>query len=375
MTNLELRQLSRELKETMYISRGGFDKRVHNFIVLDYNNKEFVAEIIGDAKLIKACIEHLFEYIRFYKRKEFTTPQYIFDATLEWERSFVYLEDSSSIQAIVNAFDWLRLTLNTYIENKSMFELLGIKTPTKKKIRVYGSNIYWKEENDEFEHQLNKFDFKKTNIVKAHLGRNNYNKERDKYKILARNPNIQGFMVDINCGYTSEQFKQLCGEIQRDGEIMEKLIWIEEPMKPKTDGCWKDIADNIALAAGENHHGLIEMVRLMEKGIQWIMPDIGRTLRVSEYKDLIESSKKHKTNISLHSYSSGILAYTSMMLLLSLNDEEVLYEHDFSGNAIMDEIIGELVEFKEGYAHIEIIPVHEISLKYDSSWTKEVVVL
>ena len=64
MTSLELRQVSRELRETMFISRGGFDRRTHNFIALEYKGKEFISEVIGDSKLIKMCIIHLFEYIR-----------------------------------------------------------------------------------------------------------------------------------------------------------------------------------------------------------------------------------------------------------------------------------------------------------------------
>ena len=123
------------------------------------------------------------------------TLDFIFKTAKEWERSFVYLEEASSVQAIVNAFDWLEIIVKTYIENKSIYEVIGLDEPTKNSVQVYGSNIYWKRDRDEFEKQLHDFDFSKTKIIKAHLGRNSFEEEREKYKLIAKHQKVEKFMV------------------------------------------------------------------------------------------------------------------------------------------------------------------------------------
>ena len=47
MIELSLSQYSRQLFETMHISRGGFTSRTHNIIKLTYKGHSFFSEIIG----------------------------------------------------------------------------------------------------------------------------------------------------------------------------------------------------------------------------------------------------------------------------------------------------------------------------------------
>ena len=102
MIELSLCQYSRQLFETMHISRGGFTSRTHNIIKLTYKGKSFFSEIIGDSELIKYLINRLFNSLK--NKNNFSNLNDFFEGVEKWINSFVYLESHSSVNSIACAF-------------------------------------------------------------------------------------------------------------------------------------------------------------------------------------------------------------------------------------------------------------------------------
>ncbi len=365
MIEISLHQYSRELLETMHISRGGFTSRTHNIVSLTYKGHDFFSEVIGESQLIEYLFERLFDYIKI--NKNISTLSEFFVVVDEWINSFVYLEVHSSISSIGCAFDWLKVITDSYFSGKTIFEILSIPNPKRDYTKVYGSNLYWKSSIKEFKKQINDFDFSKTSILKFHLGRMSPKNEFKYYQLIEENPNIDQFMIDLNCGYRIEEFKELSEYLLSSEIFRKKLLWIEEPTHPDLANYWNNIT-SINLAAGENHHGIQQLSNLSTYGIEWIMPDFGRTLRITDFPILVKEIKGN-SYISFHSYSSGFLAYLSLLISTALPLEKTLYEHDFSQNALLSDITRDSIKIKNGFAYIDGNALHELNLnKIEDSW-------
>ena len=102
--------------------------------------------------------------------------------------------------------------------------------------------------------------------------------------------------------------------------------------------------------------------------VNWIMPDFGRTLKLTDFPILLKNIKDN-SSISFHSYSSGFLAYLSLLISTALPEEKTLYEHDFSQNALLKDITKDSLFIKNGFAYIDQSALHELNLNdIDDSW-------
>ena len=73
---LLLHQLSKPLVESMMISRGGFNHRVHNIVELNIQGKSFYSEVIGDSHLILFLFNRL---SIFLKERDIKTLDYLYE--------------------------------------------------------------------------------------------------------------------------------------------------------------------------------------------------------------------------------------------------------------------------------------------------------
>ncbi len=366
MIELSLNQYSRELFETMHISRGGFTSRTHNIVSLTYRGHTFFSEVIGDSELIKYLFNRLFSYLKF--KNSANNLSELFEVVDDWINSFVYLEVHSSVFSIGCAFDWLKVITDSFFKGKSIFHILSMPEPKRDFTKVYGSNLYWKSSVTDFQKQIKEFEFSKTSILKFHLGRMKPENEFEYYELIEESDLIDKFMIDLNCGYTMEEFKKLNEYLVSSEIFRKKLLWIEEPTHPDLASQWKNIT-SINLAAGENHHGIQQLYDLSNFNIKWIMPDFGRTLRLNDFPKLFKKLKDN-SYISFHSYSSGFLAYLSLLISTALPLEKTLYEHDFSKNALLKDITKGSLIIKNGFAYIDQSALHELSLNnIDNSWS------
>ena len=366
MIKLSLHQYSRELVETMHISRGGFTSRTHNIVSLSYKGHSFFSEVIGDSELIKYLFNRLFDYLK--KNNNNNNISEFFENVDNWINSFVYLELHSSVNSISCAFDWLKVLSDSYFQGKSIFNILSIPEPKRDYSRVYGSNLYWKASIEDFKKQIKAFDFSNTSILKFHLGRMSPENEFKYYELIEESYQIDKFMIDLNCGYKINDLEELSKYLLSSEIFRKKLLWIEEPTHPDLAYHW-EYKTNINLAAGENHHGIQQLSNLSNYNVKWIMPDFGRTLKLSEFPTLLKKISNNSF-ISFHSYSSGFLAYLSLLISTALPLEETLYEHDFSQNALLDDITKDSISIKDGIAFIDPCALHELTLKnIDKSWS------
>ena len=366
MINLSLHQYSRPLVETMHISRGGFTTRTHNIVSLTYKGHDFFSEVIGDSELIRYLFNRLLNYLKGYKF--ITNIIEFFEIVDNWINSFVYLEVHSSVSSIGCAFSWLSVITESYFSGKSIFDILSMPNPKREFTKVYGSNLYWKSSIEEFKKQISDFDFSKTSILKFHLGRLSPEDELKHYETIEENSNIKNFMIDLNCGYKKDQLRSLSKYLSTSEILSKKLLWLEEPTHPELANQWTNIT-SINLAAGENHHGVKQLVDLSNYQIKWVMPDFGRTLKLEDFTLLLKKINKNAC-ISFHSYSSGFLAYLSLLMSTSLPAEKTLYEHDFSDNALLKDITQDALLIKDEYAYLDQSALHELNLeKVNDSWT------
>ena len=227
--------------------------------------------------------------------------------------------------------------------------------------------MYWRSSIKHFKKQIKDFDFSKTSILKFHLGRLSPENEYKFYECIEENSNIQNFMIDLNCGYELQELNKLSQYLSSSETLREKLLWIEEPTHPDLAEFW-EAETNFNLAAGENHHGVQQLTNLSRYNISWIMPDFGRTLKITDFPSLVKKIKI-SSSISFHSYSSGFLAYISLLISTSLPLEKTLYEHDFSQNALLQDITQDALSIKNGLAYIDQSALHELNLNnVDNSW-------
>tara|TARA_B100000886_G_C20426452_1_gene494318 strand:+ start:4564 stop:5640 length:1077 start_codon:yes stop_codon:yes gene_type:complete len=350
----------------MHISRGGFKSRTHNIVLLTYKGHSFFSEVIGDSELIRFLFLRLFNYLK--ENKSIKNFADLYEGVKDWIDSFVYLEPHSSVNSIGCAFDWLRVIVESYYQGSSIFDILSIPNPKRKFTKVYGSNLYWKASIDEFKKQIDDFDFSQTSILKFHLGRMAPGDEYKYYEVIDKCKNIREFMIDLNCGYNLNQLKELSNYLDSSDNLRKKLLWLEEPTYPDLSNQWKNNT-SLNLAAGENHHGTQQLSDLLSYEIDWIMPDFGRTLSLSDFPTLWKKINKN-ASISFHSYSSGFLAYLSLLVSTVIPLEKTLYEHDFSENALLTDITNNALYIKDGYAYIDPNALHDLNLdKIDDSWT------
>ncbi|WP_186587260.1 enolase C-terminal domain-like protein [Synechococcus sp. A15-28] len=214
----------------------------------------------------------------------------------------------------------------------------------------------------DFESQFSGFDFSKTNNIKVHLGANAIEDESDFYLVLERYMHrADSIMIDYNCGYNLSALVDIQNVLLRYPNLSNKLLWVEEPTHPNFSKYWKDLLF-FECAAGENHHGVESLFQLTNCNVKYIMPDLGRTLKVSELPSLIKRLEKSDSSISFHSFSSGFLSYITLYLTLSLDTKHQMFEYDFSDNALLDEILLDSFQIKDGYVTLNSSVLFDLNL-------------
>ena len=331
VTHVEVAHWSRELRETMQISRGGFRERHHIFVRCSSDSGYMgYGEAVGDWRRIHATLQAGMNIQRLLDR-ELQAPKDAWRILLGGD---VYFESLGSTWAAVSAIEMALTDLMARENEAHATEILGAKRPITS-LATYASNVYW-DAPGLMADVARRITDRGVRSIKVHVGVEGPAEELPRLQAVrdAIGPEAT-LMVDLNCGYLPEQAIQ-AGRLWADLDI----AWLEEPVAPSD---WMGLSSvvsktSIPVAIGENLGFLSDFRRAIDSGVRVLMPDAGR-IGMHNCRSVDDLCSRHGVSFSPHNFSSGVLLGATIHLL-SASSEPGPLEIDLSHNALYEELWG-----------------------------------
>jgi len=137
------------------------------------------------------------------------------------------------------------------------------------------------------------------------------------------------------------------------------LNWLEEPIPADSSlKDWKKLSKNISipLAAGENFSSLNQFsIYLKNKIFKFLQPDIAKWGGFTQNSKVVKNIIKNNATYCPHFLGGGIGLIASAHLLSASNDSGIL-EVDINENPLRSDIIGNMLEYKKGFAQLNDLP-------------------
>jgi len=333
IAGIEVAHWSRELRETMAISRGGFRERHHMFVRLASSDGHTgYGEAVGDWRRIYSALSPGLN-AQCLLGADIPEPGDVWEFLLGGD---VYYESLGSVWAAVSAIEMALWDIRAQEGGASVTETIRWEGPVAEaRFPVYASNIYWDDPERMADVAVRTLQ-RGARAVKVHIGVADPVEELPRLKAVRRaiGPETP-LMVDLNCGYTAAEAVK-AGEIWADLDI----AWLEEPVAPWDWKGLQSVAANIPMpvAVGENLGRLSEFEQAVASGAQILMPDAGR-VGMTRCRGVDELCSTIGVTYSPHNYSSGLLLGATVALLGASANAGPL-EIDLSGNALFDELWG-----------------------------------
>lgn len=164
-------------------------------------------------------------------------------------------------------------------------------------------------------------------------------------------------MIDANHAYDLKEARQL---IRRLTDY--HIFWFEEPLKNEDYEGYAELRRNsdILIVGGECEYlkyGAHEM--MSKRCVDIFQPDTGACGGISEVKNMMAIAKVHHTNLTPHTWGTGIAIAANLHLMSNLdtvphrmNMPEPLMELDCSPNGLREELLVKNFELNNGYIDV-----------------------
>ncbi len=231
-------------------------------------------------------------------------------------------------------------------ENRPLHELIGGKHVDR--IRAYASGGFYKPEV-ELLSEMNRFVNSGFGAVKMKVG---FDAEKDIGRVKLVRKEIGAdidLIIDANMGYTPRVASTVSHELEAQG-----ILWFEEPVSADDIDGMLEVkkASGIPIAAGENEYteyGFAELIK--KRAVDIIQADVTRCGGVSQAREISRMAARRSLLYAPHVFGSIVGLVASVQLIASAPNGYLL-EFDQTEDALRDEVIGEYVEFKDGFVSV-----------------------
>lgn len=164
-------------------------------------------------------------------------------------------------------------------------------------------------------------------------------------------------MIDANHAYDLKEARQLI-----NGLSDYNIFWFEEPVKNEDYEGYAELRrqSDILIVGGECEYlkyGAQEM--LSKRCVDIFQPDTGACGGITEVKNMMAIAKVHHTNLSPHTWGTGIAIAANLHLMSNIDTvphrmmlPEPLMELDCSPNALREELLVKNFELNNGYIDV-----------------------
>jgi len=132
------------------------------------------------------------------------------------------------------------------------------------------------------------------------------------------------------------------------------LNWIEEPFDSDNLIAYKELGDEIKpmIAGGETLTTRFEFESFLEIGKpDLVQPDITRCGGITEALKIYELSKKYKTKLVPHGFSTGVLIAATTHFLAACEDTDLI-EYSQSTSPLFQDLVKNKIAFVDGYVNV-----------------------
>jgi len=250
----------------------------------------------------------------------------------------------------LGALDTAMWDLRGKAAGKPVAEILG---PYRSDVPAYASGLLWKDDPDELGSEAAGYAEQGYRRVKMRLARS---EEYDTAAVLsvrkAVGPSID-IMVDGSMRYPMEAAERMARFFEQQG-----VFWFEEPFAPEDIDSFVQLRSRVSipLAAGENEFGVQGFRELLRAGaIDIAQPDVSRAGGISECFRIGQLAARSGARVATHSWSDAIAIVGNMHLIAAL-PTGITVEIDCSGNPMVDELLIEPLQVKDGVLRLSQAP-------------------
>jgi len=212
-------------------------------------------------------------------------------------------------------------------------------------VPAYASGLLWKEDVAELSGEAAQHLADGFRAMKMRLGRN-FSYDRAALQAVRDTIGSQNrLMIEGNARYSLEQAIRMVPDFQSH-----QIFWLEEPFSPEFPEKFKALRPKLGIpvAAGENEFGLQGFRELIEGGIVDILqPDCCRAGGITECWRIGQLADKHGLRVATHTWSDAIALVANMHLIAALPNG-LTVEIDRTGNGLIDKLLKEPLEVREG---------------------------
>jgi len=280
-----------------------------------------------------------------------------------WKRSYNltrwYGRRGAAISAI-GGVDMALWDIRGKVEEKPVCELLGVR---RDRVPSYASALLWRDDPVELGEEAKRHLASGFRAMKTRLGRN-FKYDRDGLFSLR---NALGeehrLMVDANARYDLSQAERMAPLFNEAG-----IFWLEEPFPPEDLDSYAALRSKlrVPLAAGENEVAMMDFRGLMERNlIDIIQPDCCRAGGITECLRIGRLAAEQGRFVATHTWSDAV-ALTANLHVLATLDTDVMLEIDQTGNALIEDLLNERLELRDGKVTVPRGPGLGVSLNEDA---------
>jgi L-alanine-DL-glutamate epimerase-like enolase superfamily enzyme len=160
-------------------------------------------------------------------------------------------------------------------------------------------------------------------------------------------------MVDGSMRYSMQAAERMARFLEE-----QKVFWFEEPFAPEDIDSFVALRSRISvpLAAGENEFGVQGFRELLRAGaIDIAQPDVSRAGGISECFRIGELAATFGARVATHSWSDAVAIMGNAHLIAALPNG-ITVEVDRSGNPMVDDLLVEPIQVKDGLLRLSNAP-------------------
>ncbi len=233
---------------------------------------------------------------------------------------------------------------------KPVAELLG---NYRSEVPAYASGLLWKDDPEELAAEAAGYVEQGYRRMKMRLARS---EEYDRAAVLAVRkavgPEVD-IMVDGSMRYSMEAAEHMARFYEQ-----QRVFWFEEPFAPEDIASFVELRKRVSvrLAAGENEFGVQGFRELLSAGaVDIAQPDVSRAGGVSECYRIGQLAAQHGAGVATHTWSDAV-AIVGNAHVVSALPNGITVEVDRSGNPMVDELLVEPLQIREGMLQLSRAP-------------------
>ena len=278
-----------------------------------------------------------------------------------WQDVYRHIYDYSRkgiLTSALSAIDIALWDIKGNILKQPVSTLLGGRK--REKVKVYATGLYFTHDDnliDLLVEEAKMYKEQGYSAIKMKVGLG-ITKDVEHVKAIRKAiGNEMGLMIDANHAFDLREAKQLILQL-KDLNIS----WFEEPVSNDDYESYSELRkwSEIPIVGGECEYlksGALEMIS--RRCVDIFQPDTGACGGITEVKKMMAIAEAHNTNLTPHTWGTGIAIAANLHLVSNLNivpgrlfQKEPLMEFDRSPNRLREELLVDNLKADNGYINV-----------------------